>query len=668
MPFWWRRRKRFWFNRWKPRRRFTYKRRKRRFTRKRRYRRAPRRRRRRRAKVRRKRKTITVKQWQPDRIVNCKIKGFSSLVIGAEGTQCLCYTNEKKKFTPPQYPGGGGFGIERYTLQYLYEESKFRHNIWTKSNILTDLCRYLRCKIIFFRHPKTDFVVSYSRQPPFTLEKYTYPLSHPFQLLLSKHKKVVLSKKTKPNGKLTTKMIIKPPKQMLTKWFFQKQFATHDLFQLTGAAASFDYPRLGCCNENRIISIYYLNPQFYQNSNWGAATTLPYMPYASYDERITYTGKIGNQTYNFQMQPSKWQKPTGSTDQWKYYMSIDHDTGWFNPKILGATRLHIANVDYAHHPISAARYNPAIDDGVGNKVYWVSITGGHYDKPTQDDLIYSNMPLWQIFFGFWNYIEKKRNITYLDLGMFVVESQYIQPQPSAITKQYYPIIDYNFILGNNPFKAYISSTQRKLWFPTCQHQLETINSIVQTGPYITKYNNDRDSTWELPYKYIFYFKWGGPDITDDRVADPKTQKLYPVPDTFTEGLQISNPLKQNTESILHSWDFRRSYITSTAFKRMCENLESDSSLETDTEVPKKRQKIGEELPVAEQKEKKIKKCLLSLCEEPIYQETQETPETLLNLIKQQREQQQQLKHNLLIILQEMKEKQRMLQLTTGILD
>ncbi len=127
--------------------------------------------------------------------------------------------------------------------------------------------------LLFLVHPSTDFVVVYERQPPFQINKWTYPNTHPVNLLLSKHKRAVLSKYTKPRGKLTVKMTIKPPKQMLTKWFFMEQFTHVPLFLIRAAACNFSYTRLGCCNENEIMTFYYLNTTFYQNGDWGSVTT-----------------------------------------------------------------------------------------------------------------------------------------------------------------------------------------------------------------------------------------------------------------------------------------------------------------------------------------------------------------------------------------------------------
>lgn len=120
------------------------------------------------------------------------------MVLGGEGKQLLCFTDERDQLIPPRTPGGGGIGYERYSLEYLYGQYKQGNNIWTKSNETKDLCRYGGCTIKLFRHPEQDFIVSYSNQPPFTIDKYTYPSCHPQQQLLQKKKKnsIQLSIKT----------------------------------------------------------------------------------------------------------------------------------------------------------------------------------------------------------------------------------------------------------------------------------------------------------------------------------------------------------------------------------------------------------------------------------------------------------------------------------------
>nr|UHK07252.1 MAG: ORF1 [Torque teno midi virus] len=663
MPFWWRRRRKPWWGRWRRKRYTTRQKRRRRYTNRRfKRRRTTRRRRRRRGKVRKKKAKITLQQWQPDRIVLCKIKGFGELILGAEGTQFQCYTNEKYNTPLPLNPGGGGFGVERFTLEWLYKQHIFRYNIWTKSNVWTDLCRYLRVVFYLYRHPTRDFVVQYSRQPPFNIDKTTYPTFHPLLMLLSKRHKVLPSLKRKPKGKPYVKLTIKPPKQMLTKWFFQKEFSEYDLCQLAGSVCSLDYPRLGCCNENRVITIFYLNPTFYQNSDWAQATAQPYHPITNiHESNYTFYSSYAPQGYTPNYE-------TGTGTQAHYYNSINIEGGWFSPKILQATRITKGSQDYLPLPLAAARYNPAEDDGKGNEIWLTSIATGQYGKPQDPILLFNNTPLWLAFYGYTNFLQRIKSKSYFSLSMFVIKSPYIRPGPTAQTRAYFPFVDQKFTVGKNSHDSYLTYTDKKLWYPTVWRQTDTINSIVECGPYIPKLGSDRESTWELPYKYIFSFKWGGPLLNDQEVADPKTRDKYPTPDTVQEAIQICNPKHQDTNTIFHEWDYRRGYITNPAIKRMSENLIIDSDVSTDSETSqKKRKKVTTELRNPEEKIKKIKRCLLSLCEEDTCQEEEEGSD-LHKLILKQQQQQQQLKHNILILLKDMKAKQKMLQLQTGVLE
>lgn len=454
---------------------------------------------------------------------------------------------------------------------------------------------------------------------------------------------------------------------MISKWFFQKQFSNQNLFQLSAAAASFKYPRLACCNENRVITIYYLNPQFYTHSTWAQAINKYWEPYAHEARTLTFYYKEGNTTKIYQP-ILEYEKVSTGTPQ--YYASIQKDTGWFSKKVLTATVVKDRpdGTAQANLPLNAARYNPEIDNGKGNKVYLVSVLTGYYNKPTEDDLIFQNAPLWLIFHGFLNYIIAKKGKGFPAAHMFVIESPYITPQPSAITKNFFPFVDLNFTIGLNPFKAYISTKQATLWYPTVEHQLETINAIVELGPYIPKYSDDRDSTWELPYHYIFYFKWGGPETPQQEVTDPNTKNIYTVPDTISGTIQISNPLKQSTESLIHNWDIRRGLITQKALRRMYENLETDSDFQPDTEqTPTKRPRVTGELCHIQETNKEIQNCLEALCQETEEEETPQTQEGIIQLINKQQQQQQQLKRNILMLLQEIKHKQQMLQLTTGLI-
>nr|UHM27039.1 MAG: ORF1 [Torque teno midi virus] len=663
MPFWWRRRRKPWYGRWKRRRPQRYKRRRtrRRFPR-RRNRKTYRRRRRRKTKVRRKRAKLPVQQWQPDSIRKCKIKGIGLLVLGAEGTQMYCYTTNRNDYVPPKVPYGGGFGAEQYTLKYLYEEYTLHNNIWTHTNLYKDLCRYLWCKIIFYRHQNIDFITSYSRQPPFDINKWTYPACHPQQQLLQKHKKIILSLKSKPNGKYTKKMFIKPPKQMLSKWFFTKTFCEFPLFFLKGAALNLRFSFLTQTNENLLVNLISLNTGFYKLPNWmERQTSSGYLPYPNISSTLQYKYKVKGGT-----------EQTASISEGittDYSKSVNYDTGWFKPQFLQSTQILQSGTILATHATIAGRYNPTVDTGEKNKIYLVSTYSHDWNPPTTDkQILITGVPLWLGLYGFYSYIRTVKPKDYFRTHVVVLESPaiYCFPEIGSCTK-YIPI-DLEYIQGKKPYERPVTTADKNLWVPTMEWQIKTLNAIVESGPFVPNLSEERESSWELKYHYNFYFKWGGPEMPDQEVKNPQDFSIYNVPDTMPKTVQITNPEKQSTESYIHPWDIRRGVIKESALKRMFQHLETDTEFEYSTEEApqKKKKRLGAALRDPQEETKEIQDCLLSLCEENTCQE-QET-KTLQQLIQQQQQQQDQLKYNILRLLMDLKDKQRMLQLQTGMLE
>nr|UHK05850.1 MAG: ORF1 [Torque teno midi virus] len=481
MPFWWGRRRKFWYGtrykRW-GRRKPKYK--TRRKTRRRRYRRAPRRRRRRRRKVRRKKPNLILRQWQPDSIVLCKIKGFSSIIWGAEGSQYLSATNNMFEYTRSKYPGGGCFATQTFSLKFLYDQWKLKNNIWTKSNQMKDLCRYLKSYHTFYRHPNVDFVIVYERQPPFNLDKLTYSQYHPYILLQRKHKIVLPSYNTNPRGKYKKRRVIKPPKQMLSKWFFSEQFSNYDLLLIIASACSLRYPTIGCCNENRMITVYCLNTKLFQETDWGQAKSGAsfYKPFSTYSENVYFwSGSYNNPTkYN----PVNEIKKGTSESSVYYYNSINKDIGYFTTRVLKAWKTTIGPDGAITKPLPLVlgRYNPAVDDGKGNVVFLQSIIGGHWNIPTKtDDWKIEGLPLWQAFWGYWDFLEQKYTKSIFTSHMFVIKSPYIQTSQTELEQTYWAFIDPQWIDGKNQYDSPITYTETKLWYPTCEAQTKTVNAF-----------------------------------------------------------------------------------------------------------------------------------------------------------------------------------------------
>lgn len=489
-----------------------------------------------------------------------------------------------------------------------------------------------------------------------SITKHTYPDTHPQKLLLSRHKRIIPSRITQPNGKSRVTFRIKPSKVTLAKWFFQEHLADTGLCMIQAAACSLPYAHIGSESQNQIINVFGLNTALYKFGDWGAAQT-NYKPYDNPPQIIQYktAGITAPQTFTLPV---------------TYAQAVDYNTGWFNSKWLQATS--ITTPEALALPILAFSYNAQIDDGEGNNVWFKSTLVKNYDQPKSDlDMIISNMPIWQCLYGYTDFIRVvKPDPNLLDSYVILIQSKYVLPFSGHGTGNYWMPIDANFVKGNNPYGAPVYSEQKKKWFPRVKHQQETINAFVKSGPYIPRYENQRKSTWELHAFYTFYLKLGGTFTEEEAVVDPKKQGDYITPTMLKETIQVINPIKQKARHMLHSWDWRRGLITKSALKRILQDPETDTDFQTDADPvqpPKKKKKTTKVLSYPPKEKEDLQAALLSLCEESTYQEPQ-TPQQLQQLILQQQQQQTDLKFNILRIISDLKEQQRVLQLQTGIIN
>nr|UHK05196.1 MAG: ORF1 [Torque teno midi virus] len=664
MPFWWGRRGKWWSGRryrYRRRRRRPYRRRTRKTVFRRRHSRTYRRRRKgRRTKVRRKRKLLKLFQWQPESIRKCKIKGFETLLLGANGKQFRDYTSAMNEWIPPTVPGGGGLSISIYSLEYLYEQYKLHQNIWTSSNIDLDLCRYTGCKLIFFRHPYVDFVVHYKRTYPMTETAYTPMNTHPLLLLQQQHKIIIPSRITKPHGKNYIVKKIKPPTQQTNKWFFTREFSKTPLLLLQASACDLNFVKMGRQSENTLTNIYSLSAAFYSNGNmaYSQGTIQYYRPVhtLTYETGwITGTG-LDDKTFNTNMVCT-------------YASSVGYSTGWFSPKVLTAKSFTKPILGPNPKPMFLCRYNPNIDTGKGNKVYLKNIFNEHWGPPAATPfLIVEDEPLWLSLYGWLDYINTlKPEFNIYTQYTLVIQSKFFQ---TPTTAQFIIPIDESFITGKSPYNATITDKlKNSYWIPTLQHQQQSINNLVKCGPFITR-PEGKLGNWELHTKYCFYFKWGGALSTEKTVLDPTTTSTYPVPDKYSQAIQITDPTKQIPQQILHSWDFRRGIVTQKALKRMYEHLSDATTVSTDSdglEPPQKTKKSSRHAPLQE-KETEVLQSLQQLFEKDSSQEEEEkSQKTIQELIKQQKQQQLSIKHNLLTLITHLRQSQMQMQLQTGIL-
>lgn len=137
---------------------------------------------------------------------------------------------------------GGSFATETFSLRVLFDQYQRGFNRWSHTNEDLDLARYTGCKWTFYRHPDTDFIVHFTNNPPMKTNQHTAPLTTPGMLMRSKYKILVPSFKTRPKGRKTVSVRIRPPKLFQDKWYTQQDLCPVPLVQLNVTAADFTHP------------------------------------------------------------------------------------------------------------------------------------------------------------------------------------------------------------------------------------------------------------------------------------------------------------------------------------------------------------------------------------------------------------------------------------------
>ncbi len=351
-----------------------------------------------------------------------------------------------------------------------------------------------------------------------------------------------------------------------------------------------------------------------------------------------------------------------------YAESVSYETGWFNSEFLRAIQIKSSGTLQATTPTIAGRYNPTTDDGIGNKIYLVSTLTDGWDTPRVDkQLIIEEMPLWLGLYGFISYIKTVKPPDYLKSSVIALVSKSIYAFPQIGAGLYVPI-DIDYLQGKRPYDQIISTADKAKWFPEVAWQLKSLNAIVESGPFMPKLSEERNSTWELKYEYLFKFKWGGPHVTDQEIKDPQDLDTYDVPDTMPKKYKLETQKNKHQKALSMPGTLEGELLKKQLSKECAttSQLIQNFNLLQRSLLKRKRNTLEQPSETPKNEVKKIQACLQDLCKENIYQE-QET-QTLQELIQQQQQQQEQLKYNILMLLTDLKCKQREIQLQTGMLE
>lgn len=625
-------------------------------------------------KVKRKRRfkkklKLTIEQFQPTTINKCKIKGTRCLFQGSPLRMSNNYIEYANSTVPDDTPGGGGWSLQIFSLENLYDDFLKLRNIWTKSNAGLPLVRFLGSKFKFYQSDETDYIVNYDRCWPMKDTPIKHADSSPVGMFMKKHKITVPSRKTQLRKKPFKVKFIKPPAQMLNKWYFQQDLCKIPLLMLTATSVSLRHPFCYPEAKSNNITLTCLNTLLFQKPNFkNFPTTSGYSPktgqYQDHHDPDTFDAYL-YAYHDPNPKPSdvgieinksniiqKQLKFLGNTKEFESGIFItssweNKQSSWGNPFFndhldIDTTQIYITDMtpyqasqlskqalDKTFHLTKTDplfykyRYNPETDTGEKNKIWLVSnSTAQSWQPPDNPQIIFDGFPLYILLWGWPDFIKKAKIVVDPDENYILViqTDQFHGPK-----MPFYVLIDSTFIEGTNP---YTEGTEHSVppptpynyehWYPKLEFQLQSIEKICQCCPGCSRpaYKH----YMQAYCKYTFYFKWGGCPKELQKAYDPCLQPKWTTPDNIPGRLEISNP-NTNPKTEIYSWDWNSDYITEECIERIREytpNNKTTVSISANKALPKSKKASLEDQSHTKEEEKKLQQQLQLLQ----YQRTQ----------------------------------------------
>lgn len=531
------------------------------------------------------------------------------------------FTCYKESLAPHNFPSGGGFSINNFTLRALYQNHLILQNWWTTSNDNLPLIRYTGCKITLYREAETDYLFQYNNSPPMTATLLTYTSMHPQSMLLNNHTIKMPCKKNNRNKKPYRKLKISPPTQMQNKWYFQKDLADIPLLQTFTTATSLDRMFLSSTSVTSTVGFTSLDIRGFRDHNYIKTSTTGYLPLpntllfgvvrghiniqsinigdliflgnpenltqgtqianipsSDYNQYSQYSNNIQKQLKAAQTQQKHWGNPFDvifyrqgglitTNKTWeeiiaKYTSNTTLDTTWFTWK----THTHID-----------CRYNPFADKGQGNKIYFIDLKDkAHttdWDYPVANT-VYENLPIWLVLFGYLDYHRKCGEHSSIDTNyLLVIFTKYIQPTDI----HYFVPLDQDFLEGRSPFAGddEVYPNDAQYWHPKLRYQTRTINMLGSSGPATIKLPQQISA--EAHCRYCFYFKIGGNPPPMASLTDPQDQPKYIIPNNMFKTTSLQSPTTP-LQHFLWNFDERRGTLTKKASKRITTYEEPEKNI------------------------------------------------------------------------------------------
>nr|UGV37764.1 MAG: ORF1 [TTV-like mini virus] len=579
----WRRRRRF--TPWRPRQTF----------RRRRFRRRKYRVRRKRL-IKRKLKKIILKEFQPKVIKKCTVKGLKCLYQCGKNRQSNNYAQYIYSVIPENWPTGGGWSMMVFSLASMYEDYQHLLNLWTTSNAGLNLVRYLGVEIKFYQDETIDYIVIPNTCYPMTAGPLSHPNSQPYRALMEKNKIIIPSVRTKPIRKRYKRKWFNPPSQMRNNWYFQQKICNIPLLMLTTVATDLRNTFLGTQQTSNNITLTCLNTTFFQNHNFQMpSATIGYTP-ANNRYLFADTQQAGKPTKKEQLiylGNTKDDRPGVALRN----TSMNKMENWGNPfnihnlhpdqKLYVSTNpwTQLQNDNLAITEVSQplfikCRYTPDKDTGEGNEVYWVkNFAESNWDQPENFTLKITGLPLWCALWGWPDWVKKLRTIQRVDEDhIIVIKTTFMDNKLPA----YVPLDD-SFFNSKGAYGTEQTNYDKTHWYPKFQFQQESINSICESGPGVAKPAGN--NSFEAKMLYKFKFKFGGCPSTLEKIYDPCSQEIYPIPSEKLQTIQITDPTTPK-ELTIHQWDTKRDILTEAATTRILQFTTTKDSSSFSTEYSK----------------------------------------------------------------------------------
>nr|UGV37896.1 MAG: ORF1 [TTV-like mini virus] len=574
---------------------------------------------------------LIVKEFQPKTIRLAFIKGYKALIECGPNRESNNYAQYIQSVIPEHMPAGGGWSQMIFSMASLYEDNQHLQNIWTQSNAGLNLVRYLGASITFYQHPYIDYIVVPRLCYPMTTSPLDHANAQPYRALLEKKKYIIPSINTKPLRKRARKIKFKVPAQLTNHWYFQKNLCNTPLLMLTTTSCSLQKFYINSNWKSNNVTVTSLNTRLFTQPNFAEyPTTSGYKvksnfflyTSASAQDKITNKNqliKLANTkdntpgvaiTKSDQNKASNWGNPFNkhnldpnitlfiSQNDWQNFEEGDKPNG-----LSGITTLT--------EPLYyKCRYTPDKDTGEGNEVYWVkNYTGGDWQQPENFTLKIEGLPLYIALWGWIDYTKKVRNIQRVNEDhILVIKSNFFDTKLPC-----YVLLDDSFRNDNGPYNIEPNNYDKTHFYPQTQQQFISINTICQSGPATPK--PGIDTSYDIHCRYNFKFKFGGCPETLEKVYDPCSQQVYPVPNNQLQTATITNP-ETSPEKEIYCFDYRRDMLTKSAADRITKYKTITDSIQSITDGSKSTAQVPEALQEkineTQTQKKKKEKLLLQL--------------------------------------------------------